>query len=237
MDRTLSFADVMQFADFGPKLALNHPQRLQHQENSNADQEDDHTITAIDPVYFLKFPVLSNSHMVPGHGNTSSIHDDSNTPTNNSINDRDGGRPSINNRRSNRVCERTGATTTVSGVPEEEKTVWRSTAAHGRLFYLIIINSTRTSSANATNVEVKVLGFDALIKILSRRRHGQLIKAIAALEDLHFTILHTNITTIEQTVLYSFNVKVANEARFTAEDIATSVQQIFTFIHANTNII
>ncbi|XP_021750617.1 transcription factor FAMA-like isoform X1 [Chenopodium quinoa] len=91
MDRTLSFADVMQFADFGPKLALNHPQRLQHQENSNADQEDDHTITAIDPVYFLKFPVLSNSHMVPGHGNTSSIHDDSNTPTNNSINDRDGG--------------------------------------------------------------------------------------------------------------------------------------------------
>ena len=58
------------------------------------------------------------------------------------------------------------------------------------------------------DVEVKLLGFDAMIKILSRRRPGQLVKTIAALEDLQFNILHTNITTIEQTVLYSFNVKV-----------------------------
>ncbi|KAK1592710.1 hypothetical protein Q3G72_029111 [Acer saccharum] len=86
------------------------------------------------------------------------------------------------------------------------------------------------------DVEVKVLGFDAMIKILSRRRPGQLIKTIAALEDLQLNILHTNITTIEQTVLYSFNVKVASESRFTAEDIASSVQQIFSFIHANSSI-
>ncbi|XP_031267549.1 transcription factor FAMA isoform X1 [Pistacia vera] len=85
------------------------------------------------------------------------------------------------------------------------------------------------------DVEVKLLGFDAMIKILSRRRPGQLIKTIAALEDLQFNILHTNITTIEQTVLYSFNVKVAGESRFTAEDIASSVQQIFSFIHANSS--
>ncbi|KAK4755656.1 hypothetical protein SAY87_009413 [Trapa incisa] len=86
------------------------------------------------------------------------------------------------------------------------------------------------------DIEVKVLGFDAMIKILSRRRPGQLIKTIAALEDLQLTILHTNITTIEHTVLYSFNVKVASETRFTAEDIACSVQQIFSFIHANSSI-
>ncbi|XP_010264104.1 PREDICTED: transcription factor FAMA-like isoform X2 [Nelumbo nucifera] len=84
------------------------------------------------------------------------------------------------------------------------------------------------------DVEVKLLGFDAMIKILSRRRPGQLLKTIAALEDLQLNILHTNITTIEQTVLYSFNVKVASESRFTAEDIASSVQQIFNFIHAST---
>jgi len=59
------------------------------------------------------------------------------------------------------------------------------------------------------DVEVKLLGFDAMIKILSRRRPGQLIKTIAALEDLHLSILHTNITTMEQTVLYSFNVKAS----------------------------
>ncbi|WOL04172.1 transcription factor FAMA [Canna indica] len=84
------------------------------------------------------------------------------------------------------------------------------------------------------DIEVRLLGFDAMIKILSRRRPGQLIKTIAALEDLQFTILHTNITTIEQTVLYSFNVKIASETRCSAEDIANSVQQILSFIDANT---
>ncbi|KAL6188808.1 hypothetical protein ACLB2K_040199 [Fragaria x ananassa] len=91
---------------------------------------------------------------------------------------------------------------------------------------------TAESKSCFADVEVKVLGGDAMIKILSQRRPGQLIKAIAALEDLQLTILHTNITTIEQTVLYCF--KVASESRFTAEDIASSVQQIFSFIHANT---
>nr|CAB3460598.1 unnamed protein product [Digitaria exilis] len=57
------------------------------------------------------------------------------------------------------------------------------------------------------DIEVRALGADAMIKILSRRRPGQLIKTIAALEDMQMSILHTNITTIEQTVLYSFNVK------------------------------
>jgi hypothetical protein len=58
------------------------------------------------------------------------------------------------------------------------------------------------------DIEVRALGPDAMIKILSRRRPGQLIRTIAALEDMQMSILHTNITTIEQTVLYSFNVKV-----------------------------
>ncbi|KAL1542969.1 transcription factor FAMA-like isoform X1 [Salvia divinorum] len=95
---------------------------------------------------------------------------------------------------------------------------------------------TAESKSFLADVEVKLLGFDALIKILSRRRHGQLIQTIAALEDLQLTILHTNITTIEQTVLYSFNIKINGEARFTAEDLANSVQQIFSFIHANNSI-
>lgn len=68
---------------------------------------------------------------------------------------------------------------------------------------------TAESKSCLADVEVKLLGFDAMIKILSRRRPGQLIKTIAALEDLQLIILHTNITTIEQTVLYSFNVKVS----------------------------
>uniref|UniRef100_A0A0D3CSH5 Uncharacterized protein n=1 Tax=Brassica oleracea var. oleracea TaxID=109376 RepID=A0A0D3CSH5_BRAOL len=57
------------------------------------------------------------------------------------------------------------------------------------------------------DVDVKLLEFDAMIKKLSRRRPEQLIKTIASLEDLHLSILHTYMTTMEQTVLYSFNVK------------------------------
>ena len=64
------------------------------------------------------------------------------------------------------------------------------------------------SKSCLADVEVKLLGLDAMIKILSRRRPGQLMRTIAALEELQFNILHINITTIEQTVLYSFNVKV-----------------------------
>ncbi|MQL96715.1 hypothetical protein Taro_029392 [Colocasia esculenta] len=89
------------------------------------------------------------------------------------------------------------------------------------------------SKSCLADVEVKLLGFDAMIKILSRRRPGQLLKTIAALEDMPLHILHTNITTIEQTVLYSFNVKITGEPRFSAEDIANSVQQIFSFINAS----
>ncbi|KAM0940871.1 putative transcription factor bHLH family [Dioscorea sansibarensis] len=84
------------------------------------------------------------------------------------------------------------------------------------------------------DVEVRLLGFDAMIKILSKRRPGQLLKTIAALEEMQLSILHTNITTIEQTVLYSFNVKITIEARSSAEDIANSVQQILSFIDAGT---
>ncbi|KAE8725963.1 Transcription factor FAMA [Hibiscus syriacus] len=94
---------------------------------------------------------------------------------------------------------------------------------------------TAESKSCLADVEVKLLGFDAMIKILCRRRPGQLVKTIAALEDLQLNILHTNITTIEQTVLYSFNVKVGSESGFSAEDIASSVQQIFSFIHANSS--
>ncbi|XP_059632181.1 transcription factor FAMA-like isoform X2 [Cornus florida] len=71
----------------------------------------------------------------------------------------------------------------------------------------LLREETAESKSCLADVEVKLLGFDAMIKIMSRRRLGQLIKIIAALQDLQLDVLHTNITTIEQTVLYSFNIK------------------------------
>ncbi|KAL6523822.1 hypothetical protein OROHE_016360 [Orobanche hederae] len=89
------------------------------------------------------------------------------------------------------------------------------------------------------NVEVKVIGVDGLmINILSRTRPGQLIRTIAAIEDLQLNIIHANVTTIEQNVLYSFKVKMNGEAlRFTAEDVANSTQKILSdFINTSSSI-
>nr|GMC63022.1 transcription factor FAMA [Ipomoea batatas] len=46
----LSFADVMQFADFRPKLRLNE---------AKVSKEE----TGLDPIYFLKFPVLNEKSL------------------------------------------------------------------------------------------------------------------------------------------------------------------------------
>ncbi|CAN1334574.1 Transcription factor FAMA [Linum perenne] len=118
--------------------------------------------------------------------------------------------------------------------PQQPLLTDNEVADGGGLLVGVREESSAENKSCLADVEVKVLGLDAMIKVLSRRRPGQLIHAIAALEDLQLTILHTNITTIEQTVLFSFNVKVGSEPTMsTAEEIAASVQQIFTFIHTN----
>jgi len=92
---------------------------------------------------------------------------------------------------------------------------------------------TAESKSCLADVEVKLLGFDAMIKILSRRRPGQLIKTIAALEDMQLIILHTNITTIEQTVLYSFNVKVYSLSAYLIFMVSYKITFFYTCIHSH----
>ncbi|XP_022924298.1 transcription factor FAMA [Cucurbita moschata] len=307
----LSFAEVMQFADFGPKLSLNR-----------FDEDDEPA--GIDPVYFLKFPVLNNERaeeaaageeeaaemggrIVGELEEEENFRNDKNGNNNNNNNNNNGnsnkrkrGRTvktseEVESQRMTHIAvernrrkqmnehlrvlrslmpgsyvQRGDQASIIGGAIEfvrELEQLLQCLESQKRRRLLgepplqagdtpppqqppflppgagnfgghqnegQILETTAESKSCLADVEVKVLGFDAMIKILSRRRPGQLIKAIAALEDLQLNILHTNITTIEQTVLYSFNVKIASESRFTAEDIASSVQQIFGFIHANT---
>lgn len=60
----------------------------------------------------------------------------------------------------------------------------------------------------APNIEVTVIQTHVNLKILSPKRPGQLIRAIAALEDLFLIILHLNVTSLEHSVLYCFSLKV-----------------------------
>ncbi|KAL0548031.1 hypothetical protein IC582_012470 [Cucumis melo] len=309
----LSFGEVMQFADFGPKLSLNR-------------FDDDSEPPGIDPVYFLKFPVLNNERVeetattggeteeaaeiggrslnIVGEVEEENFRNNNNNNNNNNGNNnnkRKRGRTvktseEVESQRMTHIAvernrrkqmnehlrvlrslmpgsyvQRGDQASIIGGAIEfvrELEQLLQCLESQKRRRLLgespivqaadtpppqqppflppgasnfaghqndgQIFETTAESKSCLADVEVKVIGFDAMIKILSRRRPGQLIKAIAALEDLQLNILHTNITTIEQTVLYSFNVKIASESRFTAEDIASSVQQIFNFIHANT---
>ncbi|KAK1324292.1 Transcription factor bHLH67 [Acorus calamus] len=82
------------------------------------------------------------------------------------------------------------------------------------------------------DIEVTVIQSHANLKILSPRRPGQLVRAIAALEELHLVILHLNITALQSSVLYSLNLKIEDECKLgKADEIATAVHQIFSFIN------
>ncbi|XP_012840775.1 PREDICTED: transcription factor bHLH96-like [Erythranthe guttata] len=58
------------------------------------------------------------------------------------------------------------------------------------------------------DVEVTMVESHANIKILSKRRPRQLLKMVAGFQSIFLNILHLNITTVDQSVLYSFSVKV-----------------------------
>ncbi|KAK4381897.1 Transcription factor [Sesamum angolense] len=71
----------------------------------------------------------------------------------------------------------------------------------------------------------------ANIKILTKRRPRQLLKMVAGFQSICLTILHLNITTVDQSVLYSFSVKVEDECQLsTVNEIATTVHDIVGMI-------
>jgi hypothetical protein len=72
------------------------------------------------------------------------------------------------------------------------------------------------SKSEMANVEVKAVGSNAWIKVLAQRRSpGQLLRTMTTLEEsLDLSILHCNITTVDNTVLYSFHVWVSESMLF-----------------------
>ncbi|XP_021760866.1 transcription factor SPEECHLESS-like [Chenopodium quinoa] len=76
-------------------------------------------------------------------------------------------------------------------------------------------------------VEVKFSGPNLLLKTVSPRIPGQVVKIISTLEDLSFEILHINIITVEDTMLNSFTIKIGIECQLSAEELAHQIQQTF----------
>ncbi len=67
---------------------------------------------------------------------------------------------------------------------------------------------TACSNSSVADVEAKISGSNVILKILSRPMPGQIVRIINILEKLSFEVLHLNISSMEDTVLYSFVVKV-----------------------------
>ncbi|KAJ0241052.1 Transcription factor bHLH96 [Hirschfeldia incana] len=90
--------------------------------------------------------------------------------------------------------------------------------------------SSRPSSSSAAEgtaeIEVTMVESHASVKILAKKRPKQLLKLMASIQSLRLTLLHLNVTTHDNSVLYSISLKVEEGSQLnTVEDIAAAVNQ------------
>lgn len=77
------------------------------------------------------------------------------------------------------------------------------------------------------DIEVTMVDSHANMKILSKKKPGQLMKIVVGLQNLRLTILHLNVTTVDDMVLYSVSVKVEEGSQLNSVDeIAAAVNQL-----------
>ncbi|KAI3685972.1 hypothetical protein L1987_79641 [Smallanthus sonchifolius] len=73
-------------------------------------------------------------------------------------------------------------------------------------------------------IEVAIVESQANLKILSKKRHRQLLKLVTGLKCSWLTILHLNVTTLEEMVLYTISVKLEDGCQLnTVDDIADAI--------------
>ncbi|XP_059630283.1 transcription factor bHLH94-like [Cornus florida] len=83
------------------------------------------------------------------------------------------------------------------------------------------------SPSALADIEVTMVESHANLKILSKKRPRQLLKMVAGLQCLRLTVLHLNVTTVDQMVLYSLNVRVEDGCQLnTVDEIADAVNHL-----------
>ncbi|XP_059627382.1 transcription factor SPEECHLESS-like [Cornus florida] len=87
------------------------------------------------------------------------------------------------------------------------------------------------SKSAIADVEVKFSGPNLLLKTVSSRIPGQVVKMISALEDLSLEVLHVSVKTMDETMLSSFTIKIGVECQLSAEDLAHQIQQTFCQVY------
>ncbi|XP_028771869.1 transcription factor bHLH96-like [Neltuma alba] len=90
-------------------------------------------------------------------------------------------------------------------------------------------NQSNTSSQQwaVADIEVTMVDTHANLKILSKKRSGQLTKIVVGLQALRLTVLHLNVTTHDDMVLHSASVKLEDGCELnTVDEIAAAVHEI-----------
>ncbi|GMH21773.1 hypothetical protein Nepgr_023615 [Nepenthes gracilis] len=91
---------------------------------------------------------------------------------------------------------------------------------------------TAENRSSMADIEAVVIHNHANVKIKCRKRCGQLVKAILALEELRLTVLHLNIISYESFVHYSFNLQKEDDCQLKSADmIVGAVYHIFSLIN------
>ncbi|XP_058103586.1 transcription factor SPEECHLESS-like [Magnolia sinica] len=100
--------------------------------------------------------------------------------------------------------------------------------SHEPFFFENAVGLSANSKSLVANVEVKFsAGSNVLLKTMSHRIPGQVLKIITALEGLSLEILHASIRTVDDTMLNSFTIKIGIECELSAEDLAQEIQRTF----------
>ncbi|KAG0474208.1 hypothetical protein HPP92_016065 [Vanilla planifolia] len=77
------------------------------------------------------------------------------------------------------------------------------------------------------DVEARISGPNVVLRTLSKRRPGQLVRLVAALERHAFDVLHLSVSSMDDTVLYCFVVKIGLQCQLSVEELALEIQQSF----------
>lgn len=85
-------------------------------------------------------------------------------------------------------------------------------------------------NSSVADVEVKISGPNVILRVISQRIPGQVSRIITVLESFSFEVLHLNISSMEETVLYQFVVKVNHTTTIMHFYLDTSHQTLICFV-------
>ncbi|KAL6602779.1 hypothetical protein ACP70R_043140 [Stipagrostis hirtigluma subsp. patula] len=84
------------------------------------------------------------------------------------------------------------------------------------------------AAGHLPDVKVEFAGANLVVKTVSHRAPGQAVKVIAALEGRSLEILHAKISTVDDTAMNSFTIKIGIECDLSAEELVQEIQQAFS---------